>query len=100
MINVEDMHDALGVLHNARAEAEYAEESRQRAWSAYLRARERAQDAQLALTDAEREVVRAAGRLASEPARLNRDERRAQVLAGVDDRYRSEYDDRIADIPF
>jgi hypothetical protein len=92
VINTYDMRIALRDFEEAQDSAARAEDDRQRAWSAYLLARGRATDAAEALQDAERAVQREAGRLASPASRLNRDERRAQVLAGVDERF--------ADIPF
>lgn len=83
MINTYDMRIALRDYEEAQDSARLAEDARQYAWADYLRARDRANDAQERLHDAEREVTREAGRLAGGAARPNRDERRAQVYAGL-----------------
>jgi hypothetical protein len=83
MLDIYDMRTAISALEDARRIEYRALEARQSAWRAYMLAREHWVSAEATRETAERNVLREAGRLSSQPARPNRDERRAQVLAGL-----------------
>lgn len=83
LLRIIDMNNALTALGRAEDEAHRAEAARKHAWDLYIAARDYADDTREAVAVLETRVLVEARRLADQGGRPNRDERRAQVLAGV-----------------